>query len=365
MKGRSVSITTILVAAVIIALALFGSLSARNDERRDDGMTGIDRLENAIIIEGLEMDSETPPAEDGDEVGGVILYDDDFMLSFDRKAKQDRVNEGGSAESVLKDLRAKDQRWHVSDYTIKRGDNLWSIARKFGTHHVIIININGINNPDSLRPGRRILVPTRNGLYYTVRKGDTLSGIASRHRTGVEKILSHNGIKTAIRPGMKIFLPGGVAPVLRPAARRIETSKVARNGSADAESARMVFSWPARGRITSSFGNRRDPFTRTRRFHSGIDISLDPGTPIFAAANGTVIFSGWKEGYGNTVVLKHERGYITVYAHNSSNGVPEGETVRQGQQIALSGMTGLATGGHLHFEVRKYLTPLNPLRMLR
>jgi len=85
------------------------------------------------------MDSETPPAEDGDEVGGVILYDDDFMLSFDRKAKQDRVNEGGSAESILKDLRAKDQRWHVSDYTIKRGDNLWSIARKFGTHHVIII----------------------------------------------------------------------------------------------------------------------------------------------------------------------------------------------------------------------------------
>ena len=123
----------------------------------------------------------------------------------------------------------------------------------------------------------------------------------------------------------------------------------------------MVFSWPARGRITSSFGNRRDPFTRTRRFHSGIDISLDPGTPIFAAANGTVIFSGWKEGYGNTVVLKHERGYITVYAHNSSNGVPEGETVKQGQQIALSGMTGLATGPHLHYELYRNGTPVNPL----
>jgi len=312
------------------------------------------------------MDSENPPEEEGGEINGMILYDDDFMpAQREAETRPAKKENTVSSESVLKELKEKDPRWHTIAYTIKRGDNLWSIAKKFGTDHRSIIGINEIKNPESLKPGRKILVPSRVGIYYTVRKGDTLSGIAARYRTNTARIQTHNGITTVLRPGMKLFLPGATAPVSRPAAVRGDSSAVTGAPRGDTERTRLNFSWPARGRISSSFGHRRDPFTKTRKFHCGIDISLDPGTPILSAADGTVIYSGWKDGYGNMIVVKHENGYITVYAHNTSNEVQEGDTVQRGQRIALSGMTGLVTGAHLHFEVRKYLTPLNPLRMLR
>jgi murein DD-endopeptidase MepM/ murein hydrolase activator NlpD len=107
-----------------------------------------------------------------------------------------------------------------------------------------------------------------------------------------------------------------------------------------------------------------DPFSGERKFHCGIDISVNEGTGIRAAAEGRVIFSGWKEGYGNAVIVRHRNGYITVYAHNSKNMAQQDALVKKGEIIALSGQTGAVTGAHLHFEIRKYLTPLNPLRFL-
>lgn len=366
MDNPSLSIPTTILAAAVIALTLYGSLSARNDDPQTKKTPDTDRLEDAIIIESLQMDSENPPVDEADGINGMILYDNDFMPAKDSvETDRSKKDDTASSESLLKELKQKDPRWHTTEYTIKRGDNLWSIAKKFGTDHRLIIQINEITNPDSLKPGGNILVPSRKGVYYVVRKGDTLGGIAARYRTKTARIHAHNGITTVLRPGMKIFLPGATPPISRHVAMRKDASAVAVGTQEDAGHARMSFSWPARGRITSSFGQRRDPFGKTKKFHCGIDISLDPGTPIHAAADGTVIFSGWKDGYGNMVVLKHENGYITVYAHNSANEVHEGEAVRRGQQIALSGMTGLVTGAHLHFEIRKYLTPLNPLRMLR
>jgi len=123
--------------------------------------------------------------------------------------------------------------------------------------------------------------------------------------------------------------------------------------------------WPLKGRITSGFGTRSDPFSGERRFHNGIDISAEIGTPVKSAADGDVIFSGWKDDYGNLVVVRHANGYISVYGHNSELNVTEGDKVKRGQILSLSGMTGAVTGAHLHFELQKYQTPLNPLRMLR
>ncbi len=365
MSDRAASIPVLVLAAAIIALALYGTLSARNDDREPRKGNEMDRLEDAIILEGLEMNTEHPPESEEDVQGGMILYDEEFIVKGetpdDRDAQKDPA---GSTDSLLADLKKKDARWHEAAYTIRRGDNLWSIAQKFGTDHRLIIRINDISNPDSLRPGKKIKVPSRYGVYYTVRKGDTLGAIAVRYRTSADTISVHNEISALIKPGMKIFLPGGTAPVVKQAAEnRVRTSVASQ--TVGKNTSRMAFDWPVRGRITSTFGNRRDPFTKTRKFHCGIDISLDPGTPIKAAADGTVIFSGWKEGYGNVVVIRHKNAYISVYAHNKSNAVGEGDEVKRGQEIALSGMTGLVTGAHLHFEIRKYLTPLNPLRFLR
>ena len=116
--------------------------------------------------------------------------------------------------------------------------------------------------------------------------------------------------------------------------------------------------WPLSGRITSVYGWRRG------KHHDGIDIAARMGKPIVAAANGTVIFSGWRSGYGRMVVVQHNRWLKTVYGHTSRNYVSRGEKVTQGQVIALVGNTGRSTGPHLHFEVRNAIGAQDPMRYL-
>lgn len=121
---------------------------------------------------------------------------------------------------------------------------------------------------------------------------------------------------------------------------------------------------PVDGRITSGFGLRRDPINGELRSHGGIDIAVPEGTDIRAAAPGRVVFSGFSRGYGNTVIIEHENGLSTLYAHNLSNLVKVGDIVNQNSIIALSGSTGRSTGPHLHFEVRKGGTPIDPMSMI-
>jgi len=118
---------------------------------------------------------------------------------------------------------------------------------------------------------------------------------------------------------------------------------------------------PVDGPIVSGFGYRVHPIFRRVKFHYGVDISAPSGTPIRAAADGVVVFAGWRRAYGNTVIIDHGNGVATLYAHCSRILVSEGEVVKQGQVIALVGSTGLSTGPHLHFEVRHYGEPINPL----
>lgn len=122
--------------------------------------------------------------------------------------------------------------------------------------------------------------------------------------------------------------------------------------------------WPLNGPITSEFGWRTHPIFGTQRYHSGLDIGGDYGLPIAAAASGTVIHAGWISGYGYTVIIDHGGGITTLYGHNESLLVGEGESVSQGQTIALCGSTGNSTGPHCHFEVRENGEPVSPYSYL-
>jgi murein DD-endopeptidase MepM/ murein hydrolase activator NlpD len=123
--------------------------------------------------------------------------------------------------------------------------------------------------------------------------------------------------------------------------------------------------WPVRsGYITSRFGFRIHPIKRSRLFHQGVDIASPRGSAILAVADGVVTFSGRKGGYGRMVELRHASGMVTRYAHNQSNLVKVGETVRQGQQIATVGASGTATGPHVHFEVIEDGKAIDPLRYI-
>lgn len=377
----SIFLTTSLLLSIIFLVIYANLVAVKTEDSSTRDLDDVERVEDLIIIDGIKMFSDSP-LEDGDPDSslGRIIYDDSFnntVIDYDlTKGKENRAAEGDRLlghsrdkkeideipfdSSLIRRLKMKDIRWHVTGHRITRGENLWNIALHYKTDHTLIIKANYIKNPDMLKIGRVIYVPNRNGIGYTIKKGDSISRIARRYKIKKEKIFSHNDLReTELKIGERIFLPDA----RKNAGQFGRYEKKQRSRALTFR--RVKFAWPLRGRITSTFGKRIDPFTKRRKFHCGLDISANIGTPIRAAKTGKVIFSGWKAGYGNVIILRHTNGYITVYAHNRKNTVNEDETVKTGQVIAYSGMTGAVTGAHLHFEIRKYLTPLNPMRFLR
>ena len=124
------------------------------------------------------------------------------------------------------------------------------------------------------------------------------------------------------------------------------------------------FMWPCNGPITSYYGWRTHPIFGTTKYHSGMDIAVDSGTPIHAADSGTIVYSGWLGGYGNCVMIDHGGGLVTLYAHNSALNVGEGQYVSKGAVVAYAGSTGYSTGPHCHFEVRLHGELTEPLNYL-
>lgn len=123
--------------------------------------------------------------------------------------------------------------------------------------------------------------------------------------------------------------------------------------------------WPVKNpRITSKYGYRRSPFGWRREFHHGIDLATYYGAPIYATADGVVVFAGWKSGYGRTIIISNKYGFTTLYGHNSKNLVKKGDIVKKGDVIARVGNSGRSTGPHLHYEVHvngKYINPMEYL----
>jgi murein DD-endopeptidase MepM/ murein hydrolase activator NlpD len=122
--------------------------------------------------------------------------------------------------------------------------------------------------------------------------------------------------------------------------------------------------WPVRGWVTSPFGNRTSPFSGILKFHEGIDVAAQTGTPIMAPADGVVIASGFHTGYGNMVEISHGYGIKTIFAHNSRLNVKAGQRVKRGDVISYLGDSGSSTGPHLHYEVRLNGLPVNPMRYM-
>jgi len=122
--------------------------------------------------------------------------------------------------------------------------------------------------------------------------------------------------------------------------------------------------WPTRGWLSSRFGYRTSPFADKREFHRGIDISARSGSKVISPANGLVVFTGWKRGYGRVIVIKHARGFKTKYAHLRKILVKKGQHVKKGAKIGLVGNSGRTTGSHLHYEVHLNNVAVNPLRYI-
>ena len=198
------------------------------------------------------------------------------------------------------------------------------------------------------------------GIHHTVHKGQTLYRIAQAYEIDLEVLRRVNHIRdpSKIKEGIQLWIPG--ASRVRTVPKASSPSRSAKKKKTPTVKPRRgVLIWPTKGTLTSSFGKRNG------RKHEGIDIAAPKGTPIYSAADGEVVFSGWgPTGYGKMVIIKHQHHLTTVYAHNSKILVKKGVRVKQGQKISLMGSTGRSTGPHLHFEVRNDTEPKNPIKYL-
>jgi len=197
---------------------------------------------------------------------------------------------------------------------------------------------------------------SRDGFYYTVKQGDNLYRLGLRFGVSPDVLIEVNRIKDvhSVPVGTRLWIPKHHASAKKAGAA---TGRKAAPRKAPPHT-ELDFAWPLRGKMTSRFGKRHG------RWHDGVDLAAERGTPIRAAEAGKVIHSGSLGDYGKTVIVKHAGYYRTVYAHARKTCVRKGQFVEKGQKIAEVGSTGRATGPHLHFEIRRGETPEDPLQYL-
>lgn len=316
-----------------------------------DTLSGIARSRDVSVEEIMEFNNlNSKKIKIGQDL--KIPREKSVTVKNQQKAEKNRAEDSDSKKAQIY-------------YTVRSGDTLSAIAAKRNLPVEEIMNANNLNS-DFIKSGQELVLPiidskdtTKNNsgknqknnsssdqIVYEVQRGDALSSIARMYGTDVETIRRANNIN-----GDRIFV--GDELIITDYQRGPFSLK------------RNSLIWPVNGRISSNFGWRTHPIKKTRLFHNGLDIAVPTGTSVKAAAAGEVVHSGWMNGFGYTVIIDHGRGVETLYAHNSKVSVARGSMVNKGQQVALSGNTGLSTGPHLHFGVLRNEEPLNPRNYLR
>jgi murein DD-endopeptidase MepM/ murein hydrolase activator NlpD len=302
-------------------------------------------------------------------------------------------------------------------------DTLETLAHHYNVSPAAILQANGYKGPRVLSPGQQLIIPHQTASVaapvlaapaskavamvsaapsvHVVNHGDTLLSIARRNHVSVAELAKANGLDPTakLKLGAKLTVPGAktaaVAPVAQPVAvaaaqpvaalaapatkmaavtadpqqkARLaqattpldDSAATAPIKAAEATGALPTFRWPVRGKVITAYGAKANG-----KANDGINLAVPEGTPVKAAEDGVVAYSGNElKGYGNLVLVRHANGYVTAYAHASELLVKRGDTIKRGQVIAKSGQSGEVGSPQLHFEIRKGSTPVDPLQFL-
>ncbi len=262
-------------------------------------------------------------------------------------------------------------------YTVAKGDSLSKIASKFNTTVAQIQADNNIDN-DKLKIGQTLKIVPNKKLYkviknennaktekttvedkvivtHKVQNGESLSTIAKKYNTSIADIVNENNMtNTVLITDQTIKIPTS----------KKKNYKIT-NVSTKSNNGTYAWNPPTKGWLSSSYGWRTHPVSNVRKFHAGLDIAAPKGAGIRAVAPGRVIYAGSRGGYGKLIIIAHENGISTRYGHCSQILVKNGQLVREGQLIGKVGATGVATGNHCHFEVRKNGKTQNPAKYLK
>ena len=305
-------------------------------------------------------------------------------------------------------------------------DTLDILARRYNVSSAEILRANGYKGPRALSPGQQLIIPARQSTaaapvaapalasapvvaapvsrsvatVHIVNKGDTLNSIARRNHVPVGELARANNLDQSAKLsiGMKITVPGSrnaaaepapaaaapaqqVAALAPPATRAVapgsqqQSARLAQSNPqleekpaesaanakpAETTSALPSFRWPVRGKVITGYGAKTNG-----KANDGINLAVPEGTPVKAAEDGVVAYSGSElKGYGNLILVRHSNGYVTAYAHASELLVKRGDPIKRGQIIAKSGQSGEVGSPQLHFEIRKGSSPVDPQQFL-
>ena len=299
-------------------------------------------------------------------------------------------------------------------------DTLEILSRRYNVSAAAIMQANGYKGPRVLSPGQQLIIPHQTAAVaapalaapaskpvavasaapsvHVVNHGDTLMSIARRNHVSVVELAKANSLDphAKLKLGMKLNVPGAKSAAIAPAALPVavaaaqpavavaapakmaaaDTQQKARLAQAgptaeepavetpvkasEATGALPTFRWPVRGKVITAYGAKANG-----KANDGINLAVPEGTPVKAAEDGVVAYSGNElKGYGNLVLVRHSNGYVTAYAHASELLVKRGDTIKRGQIIAKSGQSGEVGSPQLHFEIRKGSSPVDPLQFL-
>ncbi|MDP2330254.1 MAG: peptidoglycan DD-metalloendopeptidase family protein [Reyranella sp.] len=297
-------------------------------------------------------------------------------------------------------------------------DTLETLSRRYNVSSAAILQANGYKGPRALSPGQQLIIPRQTATVaapapavaapaskpvaaaastvHVVNRGDTLLSIARRNKVSAADLSRANGLDSSskLKLGQKLTVPGAKSATAQAAppaavavAKPVAVTRTAAVAGMPPQSARLAsatakvdeapvaeasvkaseatgalptFRWPVRGKVIASYGAKTNG-----KSNDGINLAVPEGTPVKAAEDGVVAYSGNElKGYGNLVLVRHSNGYVTAYAHASELMVKRGDTIKRGQIIAKSGQSGEVGSPQLHFEIRKGSSPVDPLQFL-
>ena len=360
---------------VVVLFSIFMNLDSRQVRAESFGrqslLYSLISQDQSFLVETISSIAESPPATRFSYMEDPSLnpsaHRDEAFIGSDYVTTLTGV--AVSSTTLLGTSDSAASREMVETYTVGEGDTLGQIADRFGLSLNSVLWANSLTFRSVIRPGTILRIPPVDGVLYKVKRGDTIAKIAKNYSSDMEKIFAFNHLEPAsnLVVGSELIIPDGRPPAPAPTTSysapisslfsRVPTWDNSGDMARGSAKGKGTWVWPSTWRVITQY-------YRGWR-HTGLDIDGDYSTNNLAAADGVVIWAGWRNGYGLTVEIDHGNGIVTRYAHHSKIGVKVGDVVRAGDTVGKTGTTGRSTGTHLHFEVIKNGKFQNPLDYIR
>jgi murein DD-endopeptidase MepM/ murein hydrolase activator NlpD len=363
-RALAVAVAGILLVASVVSVSAGQSHASKNVATGGtDGAGTAPRLVVAGAPEAVAAAAEgntgdvafaapQPPATES-PVFAAIDFGDESIEPDVPTVDGPFIDDGTLVKPIAVDTNVPDGSALVRTYKVKNGDNINKIASRFKVSTMSVVWANNLKSKTDLHTGEVLRIPPVTGLIVQVSTTDTLASLAAEYNVNKADILATNGLDDPnLIVGQVLVIPGAAGQPLPETKPVVRTTRPSTGGGGGGGTVRGPSTYRGGKMLWPVVGGGNYISQYFHYGHWAIDIAADYGSKVVAAAAGTVIFAGWKNnGGGYQVWIAHGSGLYTTYNHMSAITVARGQSVRRGQQVGRIGMTGNATGPHLHFEV--------------